>query len=175
VYTDTTTGDGFLYTSANSGAIWRRTRAPKNGWSSVASSADGTRLVAATQIGDAIYLSSDSGTTWMSANAPAGNWTAITCSADGGGIVAVGNNGSICTLRIQAVTLPALSIGPSGTGLGLSWTIPSTPFMLQQNSDLRSTNWIDLPATPTLNFTNLGFQLALPRAQDAAFYRLKQQ
>jgi hypothetical protein len=168
-------GDGYLYTSANSGALWRRTRSPKNGWSSVASSADGTRLVATTLFGDAIYLSSDSGTNWVSANAPAGNWTAVTLSADGETIVAVGGNGSICTLRLQATTLPALSIGLSGGNVGLSWLVLSTGFVLQQSADLGSTNWLDVTNRPSLDLSSLRDRITLPASPGTAFYRLKQQ
>ena len=41
------TGYGPIYTSTNSGATWTETAAPTNSWLSVASSADGTKLVAA--------------------------------------------------------------------------------------------------------------------------------
>src|SRR6266536_810154 len=39
--------DGLIYTSPDSGATWTQTSAPTNSWQSVASSADGTKLVAA--------------------------------------------------------------------------------------------------------------------------------
>lgn len=45
---------------------WAATSSPINGWISVASSADGTKLVAA---GDVIYVSTDSGASWTPANA----------------------------------------------------------------------------------------------------------
>ena len=47
-------------------------------------------------------------------------------------------------------------------------------FVLQQNSDLCTSNWTDLTNnTPTLNLTNLQNQVALPLPAGNAFYRLK--
>jgi hypothetical protein len=70
---------------------------------------------------------------------------------------------------------PQLSIGASGGSLGVSWLVPSTIFFLQQSFDLGSTNWTDMPTPPTLNFTNLYYQLALSPSLGRGFYRLKQQ
>ena len=56
----------------------------------------------------------------------------------------------------------------------LSWTVPAIPFVLQQNSDLTTTNWTDVPATPTLNLTNLHYEESLPAPITGShFYRLK--
>src|SRR5207245_2152891 len=67
--------DGLIYTSTNSGVSWTKTAAPINGWSAVASSADGVRLVAADSAsGDGlVYTSADSGVTWTQASAPYGD------------------------------------------------------------------------------------------------------
>ncbi len=53
---------GYIHTSADSGAIWTETGTPQ-WWMSVASSADGTKLVAAAHDGY-LYESADSGATW---------------------------------------------------------------------------------------------------------------
>src|SRR5258707_1199112 len=72
---------------------WTRTSATGNRWTSVASSADGTKLVAAAD-GDAnykpipIYTSTDSGVTWVT-TAPAQFWTSVASSTDGIKLVAV--------------------------------------------------------------------------------------
>ncbi|MCW5557950.1 MAG: immunoglobulin domain-containing protein [Verrucomicrobiae bacterium] len=96
---------GEMYLSADVGAHWRKANLGANNWSSVASSADGTKLVAATGgvLGTVdmdgfefwwlfpgpIYCSSDSGVTWIKSGAPEGYWQSVACSADGARIVAV--------------------------------------------------------------------------------------
>jgi hypothetical protein len=81
-----------IYVSTNSGAAWIRTSSPSNIWISVASSADGNKLVAAIgypQVG-LIYTSTDSGTTWLSNSTPnaPGGWQLVASSADGVRLVA---------------------------------------------------------------------------------------
>jgi hypothetical protein len=68
-----------------------------------------------------------------------------------------------------------LVVGLSGATLGLSWLVPSTRFVLQQNSDLSSTNWVDVPTPPTLDYTNLHQRVTLTPSLGSSFYRLKQQ
>jgi len=52
----------YIYTSWDSGVTWTQ-RGTQQTWASVASSADGTMLVAAANHGN-LYTSSDSGATW---------------------------------------------------------------------------------------------------------------
>lgn len=86
---------GFLYTSPNAGASWSvGAGAPIGNWGRVASSADGTRLIAAlishysletnkSSIGG-LYTSHDSGVTWnASVGAAPGAWLSVASSADG--------------------------------------------------------------------------------------------
>ena len=54
--------DGQIYTSTDSGVNWTARESNRN-WYSVASSADGTRLVAVVN-GGQIYTSTDSGMNW---------------------------------------------------------------------------------------------------------------
>jgi hypothetical protein len=89
------TGGGDIYTSADSGATWTVALQTEDSWTSVASSADGTKLVAAgldsgavAIFGD-IYTSSNSGATWAQASAPSQTWTSVASSADGTKLVAV--------------------------------------------------------------------------------------
>ena len=70
--------------------------APSNVWYSVASSADGTRLVAAAYAGPSqvggtglVYTSDDSGNTWTPAMPPSNYWNSVAISADGTNLVAV--------------------------------------------------------------------------------------
>lgn len=89
-----------IYHSVDSGATWQPATGDgtTNSWAAVASSADGTRLVAATSgygVGNSIYVSSDSGATWTLAYAAslASIWYSVASSADGRKLVAVGAGG----------------------------------------------------------------------------------
>jgi hypothetical protein len=64
-------------------------------WYSVASSSDGTKLVAAVY-GGQIYTSTDSGVTW-NGRGSSRNWYSVASSSDGTKFVAVANNGQIYT------------------------------------------------------------------------------
>jgi hypothetical protein len=122
---------------------WTQTMASMAFWSSVASSADGTKLVAvfANYSGSGIFTSTDSGNTWTSNNVSGGGWTSVASSADGSKLVAVANGG-IWTL--QTAPSPEINITPSNGNFTLSWTLPSRNFVLQQNLDLTTTNWVTL-------------------------------
>ena len=73
---------------------WTQTSAPITNWTSVASSADGTKLVALVY-GGPIYKSTNSGATWTITTAPITNWQAAAASADGTKLVAVVDGGQI--------------------------------------------------------------------------------
>src|SRR5579859_6161768 len=73
---------------------WTLTSAPITNWTSVASSADGSKLAAVIG-GGGIYTSPDSGATWIAASVPRTNWQAVACSTDGAKLVAVVNGGGI--------------------------------------------------------------------------------
>src|SRR5271157_1829237 len=81
-----------LVTAVSSGPArdWILTNAPTNDWSSIASSADGGKLVATDSgAGDGlIYTSSDGGTNWGPTSAPASYWSSVASSADGSTLVA---------------------------------------------------------------------------------------
>lgn len=105
---------------------WVPTSAPTNTWSAVASSADGTRLIAATDYGPVyfftnngpIYLSTNSGLTWATNNSPFSSWTALASSADG-------------TRLFAACDGPLFYISTNG---GASWS-SSNSFSAQNNSN----------------------------------------
>jgi hypothetical protein len=172
--------DGFgIYTSTNSGVTWISNSVSPFGlsWSSVAMSADGTKLVAVVWAGGgfvpaSIYTSSDSGATWQTNDAPPKTWKSVASSADGGKLVAaVGYGGGLYTL--QTTPAPQLNLAPSGHILTVSWIIPSTNFVLQQNLDLTTTNWTDVTNPPVLNLTNLQNEVILSPTGSSGFYRLK--
>jgi hypothetical protein len=164
-----------IYISTNSGTTWTQTSAPSNYWTSVASSADGSKLMAAagfyTPTGP-ILTSTNFGVTWTTNNVPFQNWAAVTMSADGNKLVgATGDYPSGPIYTSYSAPAPQLNITPSSSNLALSWTVPSTNFVMQQSSDLFV--WKDLTNTPVLNLTNLQNEVVLPSPGGNAFYRLK--
>jgi len=94
---------GYIYTSTDSGNTWvQRTSAGAFGWTSIASSADGTKLVATVGSKNGpsgyIYTSNDSGDTWVQhTSAGLRAWMLVTSSADGSKLAAVVYNGYIYT------------------------------------------------------------------------------
>jgi hypothetical protein len=81
--------------------VWTPRETDRN-WSSVASSADGTKLVAVVN-GGLIYLSHDSGATWT----PRGSnwsWSSVASSSDGTKLVAVVSGGLIYTSTDSGAT-----------------------------------------------------------------------
>ena len=67
---------------------------------------------------------------------------------------------------------PQLNLAPAGLELALSWTFPSTNFVLQQSSDLMSTVWDWVTNKPVLNLNNLQNEVLLPLPNANRFYRL---
>jgi len=106
---------GGIYTSTNSGVTWvDETNAPNMGWTGIASSADGTKLVAGGYDEDgmgAIYTSTDSGVTWVEQANTVDEvyyWSSIVSSADGTKSAAIGNGeyggGEVYTSTDSGVT-----------------------------------------------------------------------
>ncbi len=106
---------------------WIPSDAPTSAWSSLASSSNGTILVAAANadsFGDSgrIYVSTNSGTNWTMTPAPAATWRAVSASSDGSRLAAVqladesGNAGSIYLSASQ----------------GAAWALSSAPFAYWQ-------------------------------------------
>jgi hypothetical protein len=107
---------------------------------------------------------------WSPGDSTNGNWSAVASSADGCRLVAAMNGGGIYIF--VAEPRPLLEIGTTSGSTRLSWLVPSTSFVLQQNPDLSTTNWTDVTAKPSLNYTNLNYELTLPAGPGAMFYRL---
>jgi hypothetical protein len=173
---------GGLGISTNSGPNW--TTNDNFNASSIASSADGNKLIAGN--GSGIYISTDLGTTWIQetnisafilAFSADGNksvvTTAVTDSLElpGGRTITTIIPGPIIYTSFSIPT-PSINIAPTNGNLALSWLIPSTNFVLQQNFDLTTTNWTDMTNTPVLNLTNLQNQVFLPLPASNSFYRL---
>lgn len=102
----TQTMPGFVVRSIQdaAGANWTPSSAPATNWSSIASSADGTRLAAVVS-GGGIYTSTNSGATWTPTSAAIARWYSIASSADGTRLAAVqGEGGYICTSTNSGAT-----------------------------------------------------------------------
>src|ERR1035441_8021120 len=62
---------------------WAATSSPSKWWRSIASSADGTKVVAADGSPGLIYVSKDAGSNWTATTAPPDYWNCVASSADG--------------------------------------------------------------------------------------------
>ena len=158
--------NGPMFSSTNSGTTWITNTASNALWTFVATSADGTKLLAnATWY---VYDSTNTGTTWAS-NGVFSVYYSGAISADGNKL-ATCNNGDGRIYTSYTTPAPHLSLKPSQTNLTVSWLVPSTNFVLQQSADL--TSWSSVTDTPTLNFTNLQEQVIVPPTNGDKFYRL---
>jgi len=118
MYSSAYQSQGFIYTSTNSGATWTPSGSPAAGWVSVASSSDGSKLVAASDAG--IYTSANSGVTWTQHSIPRYSLAAyaslvsVALSSDGSKFVAVGDQ--IYTPQFTAQTTTARGVSGHLTG-----------------------------------------------------------
>ena len=166
-----------IYTSTNFGATWTSNNVPQVNWISIASSADGTKLVAVAGGGSAgsgpIYSSTDSGAIWTSNNVARQAWSAATSSADGCRLAAVTSSAGIW--RAQLPLAEQLYVAPSSSNLVLSWVVPSTALALQQATDLVTGVWTAVPGAPALNLATLQYQSTVDPTNSQNFYRLSGQ
>jgi len=140
---------------------WTPSSASPLNWRAIASSADGSRLVAVASItGGGIYISIDSGLAWSGPFGPisGGNWYAAASSADGSKLPAAVNGGYIYTNSGTAWTAAfgpanwvALASSADGTkliaaasGLGLYTSGNSGATWA---SGLGSANWISVASS----------------------------
>ncbi|HEX5221701.1 MAG TPA: sialidase family protein [Verrucomicrobiae bacterium] len=163
---------GAVFTSTNFGLTWTTNTPiglPVENWTSLASSADGSKLMASVLNGG-LYTSVDSGVTWVSNNVPPADWQSVAISADGSKLFAAAFGGGIWTLQTQAS--PSMNIKTATSNIVISWLKPSIAFVLQQNTDLTAVNWIEVTNAPVFNVTNLQNQVTLPISASNALYRL---
>jgi hypothetical protein len=166
-HTNTGSEPGLVYLSTDAGLTWAPGGAPPEYWNSVASSADGSKLVAAGN--GALYTSADFGATWTPCSVPYLYWRSVASSADGSRLAGVANQ---VYLSASSPT-PWLNSTLTGGSLTLSWTLPSTNLVLQQNSDLATANWTNVTANATLTTTTLQYQVTIPLTNTQYFYRLQ--
>ena len=171
---------GGIYTSTNSGSTWSPASAPSGQWVSVASSADGTHLVAASQPNvqyytrGLVYFSTDSGVTWRSNNAVDGTWTSVASSADGTQFVAVNDGGGMLVSANSGttwVTNPApivawQPVAMSGDGSRIIAGALYGSIYISQSAQVA--------APPRLSIDLSGSQILLTWPTNAAGYTLHQ-
>ncbi len=154
VAASSTTGDGSVYTSTDSGVTWtKRLAAGERDWTSVATSADGTRL-AAVAWNESIYTSIDSGASWTEqTTAGARRWKTITSSADGTKLAAIAWENSIYTSTdgganwTEQTTAGArrwTSITSSADGTKLTASAFESSIVTSTDS---GTTWVDQPGS----------------------------
>jgi hypothetical protein len=170
--------DDGIYISTNGGATWQQKEADST-VIPLAMSPDGTHLAATDSY--EIDTSDDGGSTWVQTNAPVDSWRALASDKMGFVVLAGADEaGPIYFLGTGAAGLqptapPELSIASHGLGLTVSWTLPSSRFVLQESSVLAPTHWMDVATGPTLNFTNLNYETAVAPSGRSHFYRLRSQ
>ncbi len=170
---------GSIYTSSDSGVTWVSNNAPNLVWLSVISTADGSTLeasaLASPQGGGSVYVSTNGGQAWgYNSTSGVNSFGTLASSADGNHLAAIFGGGIEWTpnpIYLQTLTFPiALNIASPNTDISLSWTIPSTNFVLQQSSNL--INWSSVTNSPVPNLTNLQNQVTLPLSATNSFFRL---
>jgi len=127
-------------------------------------------LAAGSYYGSGIYISTNSGTTWFNSGAAGANWNSLAVSADGNQFVAVAEGGNAYVWRTTPVV--ELNLSAASNGFDLSWLVPSTGFVLQENSDMTTTNWVTVTNPATLNLTNLNNEVLLSPSNSSGFFRL---
>jgi len=139
----------FISAQRASAQIWTTSSSPSLTWSSVASSADGSVLVA---IGSSapnyyIYTSTNFGTSWSLSGAPSKVWTTVAASADGklllaaaatGGIYSSTNFGSTWQTNGVPVNATWISVAASANG---STLIAGAQFGYVYYSTNMGANW----------------------------------
>lgn len=163
-----------VFISTNGGTNWTATiPRPNISWTCLAADTTGSKLFVGGCCSGPIYSSTNSGATWTSNDVTRANWQSIAASADGSKVVAVAFGGGIYTSH--STPAPFLTVERSGSQAIISWLVPSREFMLEINSDLSTTNWTEMPILPTLNTTNLCYEVTVSPLLGSRFYRLRQQ
>lgn len=157
-------------------------------WATVFSSGDRKRLVVARDNGS-IYFSDDSGFMWQTIDTPGKYTFTLSSTPKGSTIVAVitiGINSSKDSIKewylvgdsavgnklvVSSQSAPVLDIIKTNDKMTISWASSFTNFVLQQNSDLLSTNWLDM--TNVVDVVKGQNEVTLPSVQGNNFFRLR--
>lgn len=177
-------GTGLIYTSADSGSTWTNASPQTNYCPSVASSSDGTHLIAVSLLDQSLqypgvtWRSSNSGVNW-SEDILTGYFNSAGISADGAkpAVTDVARN-MIYTFGEPSATAPAmlplLSIAPVGDQLSLAWGISNAAgFLLFSCTNLAPpAACFSVTNLPTLGSNRI--RVILPTSLQIQFFRLSQ-
>ena len=150
-------GAGGWSVASPPGALWTLNTNGQN-WVSVASSTNGTKLVAAVH-GGPIYTSTDSGVTWT-ARSPSTNWQSVASSSDGTKLVAAVQGGPIYTSVDSGVTWKGQfvistnwqSVASSSDGSRLVAVVNGGFIYVSNNG---GTNWFSMAGAPATNWQSV--------------------
>ncbi|MGN6556296.1 MAG: hypothetical protein ACTHLW_21500 [Verrucomicrobiota bacterium] len=160
-----------LYGSVDFGHTWILSSLPSVSWKACAVSVDASSLIVCSRSGF-IYTSTDYGATWNSNAVPVLSWNSVAISADGSKLFAAADGGNGGVWRCIGTPAPRLEAAVSAGEFRLGWVLPSMDFVLQKRADFMQASWEDVTNVPTLNLSNLQYEIALPLSGQA-FYRLK--
>lgn len=147
---------GPIFFSENTGFSWKNINQPGHYEFTLSTSPKGSVMVAALSFTN--ISTADSTDEKMATR----NWYSVVSAADGSKLVLTGGSSQ---------SAPVLSIVRSDGNMLLSWPASFTGFILQQNDDLTTTNWINV--TNAVNGNESQFVVTLPIASGNKFFRLK--
>ncbi len=170
---------GYIYISTNSGSTWS-SAAPSGTWVSVASSADGTRLVAASQPNaeyytpGLIYFSTNSGLTWSSNSAVNTSWSSVASSADGTKFVAVDNTGLVL-VSTNSGTMWATNLAPIAAWQPVAMSGDGSKIIAGAvYGSIYISQSVQVAGPPWLSISLLGNQALIQWPTNAAGFNLQQ-
>jgi hypothetical protein len=149
--------NGPIYSSTNSGMTWTVINTPGKYEFPLTVDLNGGGFIAA-----ATLYPSPENQTQTATNSPATNWYAVGSAPDGSKLVITED---------PSQPAPVLSITHSGGGVVVSWPAAFTGFVLQENKDLSSMNWVDV--TDPVKKVGEDNQVLVSSPADNNFYRLK--
>jgi hypothetical protein len=125
-----------------------------------------------------LFFSTDGGVTWSQNSGLYANWAAVACSADGHRLFAADFNGGVFVIQLKPHDLqlimppPQLTIRSASNDAVIDWLVSSETFALEETPSLTNPSWTESLVTPSLNYTNLHYQVLLSNLIGARFYRL---
>jgi photosystem II stability/assembly factor-like uncharacterized protein len=177
---------GHIYNSTNLGETWQDITPATNSRALIACSADAKTIIAAYGVNDPAsptlpgpsFVSSNGGVTWSQTLGFDANWAAVACSADGHRLFAADFNGWVSVIQLKPDGLqltmppPQLLIRNASNAVVIDWLVPSKSFALEETPSLTNPSWTATVVTPSLNPTNLHFEVLPSSVSGARFYRL---
>ena len=164
-------GNGPIYTSINGGASWITNRVGQSApWTALATSADGTKLVAASA-GLGIFHSFDAGAHWQMGDAGVAGWSSVASSADGTALAAVAPDSGF--ISIGRTPLPTLNLSLTGTNVSVFWTTNAAGYglFLVDKPDLTTNSFWQFTPLPVI--TNTLYRATMPATNRQIFFRLE--